>query len=261
MTRATQDGWASAATIGLLAASVALIVGFLAIELRSRAPLLPLGIFRLRTVPAANATQLVISAVAFSQFFLVTLYLQEVLRYSAVETGVAFVAITLTIIVLSNVAQTLVTHLGVRRVLTSGLLLTASSMALLSQLPADGHYFWNVFPALVLGGAGLAMSFVPVVIAGLSGVAREEAGVASGLINTTRQIGGAVGLAAVSTIATTYAQGTTAAGLTHGFQAAFYVLTGLAILGALISGTLIRPPAAAERIEAEPAFVPLEEAA
>src|SRR5207244_8098702 len=125
---------------------------------------------------------------------------------AAIGTGVAFVAITRTIVVFSNVAQTLVTHLGVRRVLTSGLLLTASSMALLSQLPADGRYFWNVFPALVIGGAGLAMSFVPVVIAGLSGVEREEAGVASGLINTTRQIGGAVGLAAVSTIATTYTQ-------------------------------------------------------
>jgi EmrB/QacA subfamily drug resistance transporter len=261
MTRATQDGWASAATIGLLAASVALIGGFVAIELRSRAPLLPLGIFRIRTVAAANATQLAVSAVGFSQFFLVTLYLQEVLHYSAIETGVAFVAITLTIIVFSNVAQTLVTRLGVRRVLTSGLLLTASEMALLSQLPADGHYFWNVFPALVIGGAGLAMSFVPVVIAGLAGVEREEAGVASGLINTTRQIGGAVGLAAVSTIATTYAhQGTSPAALTHGFQAAFYVLTGLAILGALISGTLIRPPAA-EHVEAEPALVPLEEAA
>jgi MFS family permease len=205
---------------------------------------------------------LVTGAAAFGQFFLLTLYLQEVLHYSAIETGVAFVAITLTIIVFSNVAQTLVTHLGVRRVLTSGLLLTASEMALLSQLPADGHYFWNVFPALVIGGAGLAMSFVPVVIAGLAGVEREEAGVASGLINTTRQIGGAVGLAAVSTIATTYAhQGTSPAALTHGFQAAFYVLTGLAILGALISGTLIRPPAAPQPVEVEAAFVPLEEAA
>ena len=274
LTRATQDGWASVATIGLLAGSAALMLGFFAIERRSRAPLLPLGIFRLRTVAAANATQLVVSAVAFSQFFLVTLYLQEVLRYSAIETGVAFVAITLTIIVVSNVAQALVTHLGVRRVLTSGLLLTASSMGLLSQLPADGHYFSNVFPALVVGGAGLAMSFVPVVIAGLTGVEREEAGVASGLINTTRQIGGAVGLAAVSTIATTYTRhyvqghpGATlasAGALTHGFQTAFYVLAGLAVLGALISGTQIRPaaprPVEAE-VESEPALVPLEEAA
>jgi EmrB/QacA subfamily drug resistance transporter len=272
MTRATQDGWGSVATIGLLAGSAALILGFLAIELRSRAPLLPLGIFRLRTVAAANVTQLAVSSVAFSQFFLVTLYLQEVLRYSAIETGLAFVAITATIVVFSNVAQTLVTRLGVRRVLTSGLLLTAASMALLSQLPADGRYLWNVFPALVVGGAGLAMSFVPVVIAGLAGVEREEAGVASGLINTTRQIGGAVGLAAVSTIATTYTNqyvtahpGASAAGaaaLTHGFHVAFLVLTGLAVLGALVSGTLIRSaPSRTAEAEPEPALVALEEAA
>ena len=145
-------------------------------------------------------------------------------------------------------------------------------MTLLSQLPPDGRYFWNVFPALLVGGVGLSMSFVPVVIAGLAGVPREEAGVASGLINTSRQIGGAVGLAAVSTIATTYTHhyahahpGATlasASALTHGFQTAFYVLTGLAVLGALISGTLIRPPApASAEAELEPTFVPLEEAA
>jgi EmrB/QacA subfamily drug resistance transporter len=273
MTRATQHGWANVTTVGLLAGSAALLAGFLAIELRSKAPLLPLRIFRLRTVAAANATQLVIASVGYSQFFLLTLYLQDVLRYSAIETGVAFIAITLTIVVFSNVAQTLVTRLGVRRVLTSGLLLSAASMALLARLPTHGHYFPDVFPALLLGGVGLACSFVPVVIAGLAGVEPADAGVASGLINTSRQMGGAVGLAAVSTIATTFTNHyvrshagsatTGAAALTHGFQTAFYVLTALAIVGALIAGTFVRPQPRAAEVESPDteALTPLEEAA
>ena len=121
MTRATQDGWTSATTVGLLAAAAALLVGFVVIEARSKWPLLPLQIFRLRTLAAANATAVLIASVGFSQFFLLTLYLQDVLGYSAIQTGVAFVAITVTIVVMSNVAQGLVTRLGVRRVLTAGL--------------------------------------------------------------------------------------------------------------------------------------------
>ena len=255
MTRATQQGWSSNSTIALLVASVILIVGFIVIELRSQAPLLPLRMFRLRTLAAANAAGVVIAAVGFSMFFLVTLYLQQVLDYSAVQTGVAFVAITLTIVVFSNVAQTLVTRLGARRVLTTGLLLAAAALALLARLPEHGHYF----PALVLGGAGMALSFVPMTIAGLTGVERADAGIASGLINTSRQIGGAVGLAAVSTIATTYAghyaqshAGTTAlsgSALTHGFDVTFYALTGLAIIGALVAAIFIEAQPRAAEIE------------
>jgi EmrB/QacA subfamily drug resistance transporter len=274
MTRATQDGWATATTIGLLAASAALILSFIGVELRSRAPLLPLRMFRLRTLSAANATMFLVAWVAFSEFFLVTLYLQQVLGYSAIQTGVAFVAITLSVVVFSNVAQVLVTRLGVRRVLTAGLLLQAAAVALLTRVSADGHYFWDVFPALVIGGIGLALAFVPVTIAGLTGVRGADAGIASGLINTSRQIGGAVGLAAVSTIAATYTNryhaahpGSTALSapaLTHGFQVAFYVLVAVALVGAAIAATFIAP----ERhdVEAEPAVeeqvgAPIEEAA
>ena len=146
---------------------------------------------------------LTIGATAFAQFFLLTLYLQEVLRYSAIQTGVAFIAITVTIVVVSNVGQALTTRRGARSVLTAGLLLSAAGGVLYAQMPAGGHYFWDVFPGLILSGIGLALSFVPVTIASLTGVQPADAGIASGLINTSRQIGGSVGLAAVTTIAAT----------------------------------------------------------
>jgi len=273
MTQATQDGWTSPATVSLLLSAAVLLTGFVLIEARSKWPLLPLQIFRLRTLAAANATAVLIASVGFSEFFLLTLYLQDVLGYSAIQTGIAFVAITLTIVVMSNVAQGLVTRLGVRPVLTTGLVLSAAAVALLTQLPAHGHYFWDVFPALVVGGVGLAFSFVPVTIAGLTGIDRSEAGVASGLINTSRQIGGAVGLAAVSTIAATstsaYADShagvteASASALTHGYVTAFYVLTGLALVGAVIAGVFVEGrPRTADAGEASEYGVPsLEEAA
>ena len=201
LTQATSDGWTSTTTLSLLAGSVALIVAFVVIELRSKAPLLPLGIFRLRTLTAANVTMAVVGAAAFSEFFLLTLYMQDILRYSAVQTGIAFSAFALTVVVASNVAQFVVGRAGVRATLTIGLLASAASVAVLARLPVEGQYFWDLFPAFVLGGAGMGFSFVPVTIASLSGVGRSEAGVASGLVNTSRQIGGAIGLAAVSAVA------------------------------------------------------------
>src|SRR2546429_1492735 len=203
MTRATSDGWGSGSTLALVAGAAALVLAFVAIELRSPSPLLPLRIFRSRTLSAANAAMAIVGAVAFSEFFVLTLYLQDVLHYSAVMSGAAFAGFALSVVVLSNVAQVIVGRFGVRPTLTAGLLLSAISVAWLTQLPVDGHYFWNLFPAFVLGGAGMGLSFVPVTIASLTGVERSDAGVASGLINTSRQIGGAIGLAAVSAIAAT----------------------------------------------------------
>ena len=150
ITRTSEHGWSDGVTIGLLATAAALIAAFVGIEARSPAPLLPLRIFRLRTLSAANAVMLTVGATAFAQFFLLTLYLQEVLRYSAIETGVAFIAITVTIVVVSNVGQALTTRLGARPVLSAGLLLTAAGGALYAQVPADGHYFWNVVPGVDL---------------------------------------------------------------------------------------------------------------
>ena len=268
LTRAATDGWGTLTTLGLLAGSVALVAVFVVIERRSAAPLLPMRMFRLRTLTAANATMAVVGAAAFSEFFLLTLYMQDVLHYSAVQTGVAFSAFALTVVVASNLAQAVVSRVGVRPALTAGLVASAVSVAILARLPVDAHYFWDLFPAFVLGGAGMGFSFVPVTIASLSGVERSDAGVASGLVNTSRQIGGAIGLAAVSAIAaastSSYVDAhrgvsaSSAAALDQGFQDGLYVLTALLLVGAAIAGGLIRtqrPSASEESPEGELATI------
>jgi EmrB/QacA subfamily drug resistance transporter len=265
MTRAAQHGWVTAETIALLAASVALVVAFVVIELRSKAPLLPMRIFRLRTLAASNISGLLLAGAVFSQFFLLTLYMQQVLHYSALKTGVAYVALTLSIIGFSGVAQALATRIGVRPVLTAGLALSAGGLVLYAQLPVQGHYFWDSFPAFLLSGIGLALAFVPMSIGALTGVQPSEAGVASGLINTSQQIGGAIGVAAATTIATTFTShyvnahpgvgALSGAALTHGFQITFYVLAGIAVAGAVLAAALTESravtTAAAEPVEAE----------
>jgi EmrB/QacA subfamily drug resistance transporter len=249
MTRAAQHGWATAESIGLLAASAALIGLFFVIELRSHAPLLPLRIFRLRTLTASNISGLLMGGAIFAQFFLLTLYMQEVLHYSALKTGVAYVGLTLTIIVFSAVAQALVTRVGVRYVLPTGLALSTVALVLFAQLPVHGNYFSDLFPAFIIGGLGLALGFVPMSIGALTGVRQADAGIASGLINTSQQIGGAIGVAVVTTVATTFtthyvhahpgANAFSGAALTHGFQIAFYVLAGMAGVGAVIAALLL----------------------
>jgi len=250
LTRATTDGWSSPVTLGLLGGAVALVAAFVAIESRSRSPLLPLRIFRLRALSAANAAMAIVGAVAFSEFFILTLYLQDVLHYSAVQSGVAFSAFALTVVVASNVAQVVVGRVGVRTTLTFGLALSTVSVALLTQMPVDGHYFWDLFPAFVLGGAGMGFSFVPITIASLTGVERADAGVASGLVNTSRQIGGAIGLAAISTIAASAASSyadahgvaeTAAPAAVHGFVTSIDVLGGLLLAGIAIVAIFLRP--------------------
>ena len=270
MTRATQQGWGTAQTIGLLAASVALIGAFFVIELRSKAPLLPMRIFRLRTLTASNISGLLLAGAVFSQFFLLTLYMQQVLHYSALKTGVAYVALTLTIIAFSGVSQALATRFGVRSVLTAGLALSAVGLVLYAQLPVHGHYFWDLFPAFLVSGVGLALAFVPMSIGALTGVGEADAGVASGLINTSQQIGGAIGVAVATTLATTFTghyvsahPGTNAlagGALTHGFEISFYVLAAIALVGAVAAGVLTEShPRAGEVVPSE--AEPLAEAA
>jgi EmrB/QacA subfamily drug resistance transporter len=272
-TRAATDGWAANTTIALFAGAAALIATFVVVELRSRSPLLPLRVFRMRTLTGANAAMAIVGGVAFSEFFVLTLYLQDVLRYSPVQSGAAFAAFALSVVVVSNVAQAVVGRIGVRPTLTVGLLASAVSVAWLTRLPVDGRYVSDLFPAFVLGGAGMGLSFVPVTIASLTGVERSDAGVASGLINTSRQIGGALGIAAVSAIAATstsnYADAHAGVGpaspvaLDHGLQTALYVLTGLLLAGAVIAITLLRPTPAPDAVPApaEAEVVVFEEAA
>jgi len=269
MTRAASDGWGTTTTAGLLAGSIALILAFIAIELRSPHPLLPLRIFRSRTLSVANSAMTIVGAVAFSEFFLLTLYLQNVLHYSPVQSGAAFVAFAGTVVVISNVAQLVVGRIGVRPTLAAGMGLSALSVGLLTGLPVHGHYFSDLFPAFVLGGAGMGLSFVPVTIASLTGVDRADAGVASGLVNTSRQIGGAIGLAAVTAIASASTNGylhshvslsaTSAPALVHGFQTSLWVLTGVLVVGAVVVSVLLSPPRRAAQAHEE--LVMLDEAA
>src|SRR5213595_1097128 len=249
LTRATQHGWATAETIGLLAASVGLIVAFLVIESRSKAPLLPLRIFRLRTLSGSNVSGLLMGSAIFSQFFLLTLYMQQVLHYSALKTGVAYIGLTLTVIAFSAVAQALVTRIGVRKVLPAGLALSTVALVLFARLPVHGNYFTDLFPAFIISGLGLALAFVPMSIGALTGVSSADAGVASGLINTNQQIGGAIGVALVTTVATTFTthyvhshpgvSPLSGAALTHGFEIAFYVLAGISALGAVLAALML----------------------
>jgi EmrB/QacA subfamily drug resistance transporter len=250
----TDGGWIEYALSALL------LGAFIVIELRSRWPLLPLRLFRLRALSTANGIMAALGALTFGEFFLLTLYLQGVLHYSAVETGLAFSAFAGSVVVASNLAQRVVARIGVRQTLTLGLALSAASVAYLTRLPIRADYFGDLFPAFIVGGTGLGLSFVPVTISSLQGIGRSDAGVASGLINTSRQIGGAVGLAAVTAIAaTSTGHVTSSVTLDHGYQTALYVLTGLSVLAAVAAATLLRAPKPADH--EIPVTVRLEEAA
>jgi EmrB/QacA subfamily drug resistance transporter len=268
LTRATTDGWGAPVTLGLLGGAAALLAAFVGIELHSPWPLLPLRIFRSRTLSVANAAMALIGAVAFSEFFIITLYLQNVLHYTVVQAGVAFVAFAGTVVVASNFAQWIVGRIGIRPTLAAGLVTSTVSVALLTGLPVHGHYFWNLFPAFVLGGAGMGMSFVPVTIASLAGVERADAGIASGLVNTSRQIGGAIGLAAMSAVAasstSSFAGGhavsaVSGLALDHGFRTAIWAMAGVLLFAAILVAALLAPPRE-HPVEEEPAIV-LREAA
>jgi len=262
LTRATTDGWGATATLLMLAGSAVVLGAFIAIELRSPWPLMPLRIFRLRTLSAANATMTILGAVTFGEFFLLTLYLQGVLGYGALKSGAAFSAFAGSVVVASNLAQRIVARFGVRRTLVAGILLSAVSLAWLTRLPLHGDYAVDLLPAFVAGGFGLGLSFVPVTIAGLQGVTPGDAGIASGLVNTSRQIGGAVGLAAVSAIAALgggHVQSVHA--LDGGFRNGLYALTGLLLAAAALAFVFVRQPR--PQAEAEPVHEPvvLQEAA
>ena len=243
LTQSTNAGWASLQTIGVLAGSAVLMAAFLAIELRSRSPLVPLGFFRRRTPTGANIVGLGLGTTVFGMFFLLSLYMQQVLGFSAMQTGAAYLAIALTAVVSSGVSQALVTRIGVKPVLATGMSLLAGGLLYFTQVSPQGSYLGDLLPGFLLVGVGLGFSFVPVSIAALAGIGDREAGLASGLINTTQQVGGALGLAVLATISTTRTENLLASGtepasaLTTGFAAAFWVGVGFALLS--LSATLL----------------------
>jgi EmrB/QacA subfamily drug resistance transporter len=246
ITQANDYGWGSIETIGFFAASVALLAGFVGWEARTRDPLMPLSIFRLRTLVGANVAGLILGTVLFAMFLMLTLYMQQVLGYSPLRTGVAYLAVAGTAIVWSALAAQLVTRIGVKRVLVVGMAFLMAGLAYFTQVSVDGSYTGDLLPGFLVIAVGMGFSFVPISIAALAGVKPSEAGLASGLINTSQQVGGALGIAALSAVATSTTSDRLAAGsspafaLTDGFQAAFIGGAGIAVVGVLVALFVVR---------------------
>jgi EmrB/QacA subfamily drug resistance transporter len=242
--------WTSTRVLGSLAGAAVLLAGFIAVELRAKAPILPFSIFRLKSLTGANIVGLLLGAAIFSMFFLLSLYMQQVLGYSALKAGVAYLLVASVIIVAAGASQALVTRIGVRSVLTTGMVLLVAGLVWFSQVSVNGSYATDLAPGFVLAGIGLGFSFVPVQIASLIGVTHDEAGIASGLINTSQQVGGALGVAVLSTI--TFTRYDSYLGdhgnnltlipnaLVDGFHVAFLVGAGMALIG-LVATLLFIP--------------------
>jgi EmrB/QacA subfamily drug resistance transporter len=248
LTRASETSWTSTEPLVLLASSAALIATFVAVEARSSAPLLPLRIFRLRTLAGSNLSGL-FSGVSFVVFFLGSLYAQLVLGYSPIETGAAFLAASLAIVGGAGIAQSLIGRIGVRPVVSAGFVGGAIGLLLLAQIPVNGHYWIDLFPAFIVFGLGMSFAFVGQQIGAQIGVAPTDAGVASGLINTSQQVGGAIAVAIGTTLAASATNGYVSghpgshamdpAALTHGYQVAFYVFAAVTAFAAIVSALMI----------------------
>jgi predicted small integral membrane protein len=253
ITQAGQHGWTAGTTMGSFAAALALLSGFVAWELRQPEPLMRFGILRTRTVAGANVAAFILGTSLFAMFLMLTLYMQQVLGFSPMRTGVAYLAVAGTAILWSTVAAQLVTRLGVKPVLVVGSVSLTAGLVYFTRVSAGGTYVDDLLPGFLLVGLGIGFSFVPISIAALAGIRNEEAGLASGLFNTSQQIGGALGIAALSTIASSRTQDAITAGsappeaLVHGFTAAFAAGVVIAALGIVTALTLIR------RDELEPA--------
>jgi EmrB/QacA subfamily drug resistance transporter len=244
---ASESGWGSTKIIALLAGAAALIAIFVAIELRSKAPLVPFRIFRLRTLTGANVVGLLLGASLFSMFYFISLYMQQVLGYSAIEAGLAYLPLAVTIIVAAGIGGQLVTRFGFKPILATGMMFVAVGLVYWSQVSVGGGFFSDILGPSLLAAMGLGFGFVTSTIAAVAGVGDREQGLASGLINTSQQIGGALGLAVLSTIANSRTEDVMATGgstlpnaLTEGFQAAFLGGAVIGVLGVIATLVLIR---------------------
>jgi EmrB/QacA subfamily drug resistance transporter len=246
VSKAPDHGWSSSWTLIRLAVAVALLLAFVGIEARAKDPLMPFHIFRIKTVAGANVCGLLLGAITFANFFLLTLYVQQVLGYSAIKTGLTFVVTAGSAVIWAGLAQSLTTRFGVKPVLAAGFVAMTAGAIYYTQIPASGSFVSALLPGYLLIGFGLPFTFIPVSIAALAGVSHDEAGLASGLINTTQQIGGAVGIAVCASVSVSrfnqlielhgpsyYKQA-----FTSGTALAFWVLVGISI-AALIAGLVL----------------------
>ena len=263
ITQAGQDGWLAGKTVASFAGALVLLVSFVAWERRHPEPLMRFGILQTRTVSGANVSGFILGTALFSMFLMLTLYMQQVLGYSALKAGVAYLAVALSAIVWSAVAAQLVTRVGVKPVLVTGMAFLTAGLVYFTQVSVGGSYLGDLLPGFLLIGIGIGFSFVPISIAALAGVKASEAGLASGLINTSQQIGGALGIAALSTIATTRTEDALATGtlvpsaLVDGFSAAFLAGALIAGAGIVAALTLIRRDELEQAPEADEAALEL----
>ncbi len=262
ITQANGYGWTSPKTIGIFAAAVALLAGFVVRETRAKDPLMSFSIFRIKTVTGANVAGFILGTALFSMFLMLTLYMQQVLGYSPMKTGVAYLAVAGTSIVWAAVASQLVTKVGVKPVLVTGMSLLTVGLLYFTQVSVDGSYVADLLPGFLIVAVGIGFTFVPISIAALAGVEAKDAGLASGLINTSQQIGGALGIAVLSSIAVAHTESAaksgeaTSSALITGFHAAFWVGAAVAALGVVASLVLIRRDELASAPLAEAVPVP-----
>ena len=253
-----QTGWTSGQTIGLLAAAIALLALFLFVEARVRAPLMPLSLFRLRNVATANVIGVLWTAAMFAWFFLSALYLQLVLGYRPLEVGLAFLPANMIMAVFSlGLSARIVTRFGIRLPIVVGLLLASTGLALFARAPVGGNFVTDVLPGMTLLGFGAGMAFNPVLLAALNDVAPEDSGLASGVVNTSFMMGGALGLAILASLATARTNGLLSSGLSRlaalngGYQVAFLVAALFALSASVLGAALLRfrVPATTKRDE------------
>ena len=258
-------GWSSAKTIAAFVAAAVLLAAFALWEQRQRDPLVPFSIFRLQTLTAANVAGFIMGTAMFSMFLMLTLYMQQVLGFSALKTGIGYLAVAGTAVIWANVAAVAVNRVGVKPALILGMSLLTVGLLYFTQVSVNGTYWADLFPGFLILGIAIPFAFVPITIAALAGTKPQEAGLASGLINTSQQIGGAVGIALLSTIAVSttedaVAEGTTVpVALTDGFVNAFWAGAAIAFAGVLVSIFMVRGRDL--RTQDEPALEPAFEAA
>jgi len=262
ITQAGQHGWLAGRTIGFFAASAAMLAGFVVWELRHSEPLMRIGILRIKTVSGANIAGFILGTATFSMFLMLTLYMQQVLGYSPLKTGIAYLAVAGTAIFTSAIAAQLVTRIGVKPALVIGMASLTGGLVYFTQVSVHGSYLGDLLPGFLLVAVGLGFSFVPVSIAALAGIQPSEAGLASGLINTSQQIGGALGIAALSTIATSRTSDAVAGGASRasaavtGFHGAFFAGVIIAAIGVVAALVLVRRDELAQSVEEPQAVEP-----
>jgi predicted MFS family arabinose efflux permease len=243
--QAEEYGWGSARTLGLGAAALALLAAFVVIERRSKAPLVRLGIFKVRSLLGANLVLLVVAGSLFANFFFSSIYVQSILGYTPLEAGLAFLPVTAGIVIGSGLSQVLVKKIGVRETTMLGMAIAAVGLFVLAQAQVDGTYVGTLLPGLIPMSVGMGLTFVPVTLIATTNVSAEDAGLASGLFNTSQQIGGALGLAVLATLAAdktaSVSAGTDqASALVEGFQVAFTGAAILMLVGVVLLGVLVR---------------------